>query len=195
VVWIDYNSNGLANFKTAAENEGVSTTDTEACTTRTDIHFFYESGPVKKCLMELLMSTLAKDNWVLITAHSHQNGQYSYDNAYYFTRTNYTTPTVAVSTVPAPASAQMEHKAVFWSSVFDFKTSAENEGVSTTDMEACSGRGGNWYNIPSLEQKCLVELLLSTLAKDNWTLASSNAVVYSSFERSAYHFTRPVQTS
>ena len=123
-------------------------------------------------------------------AHSHPFSTSAYDNAYYFTRTNYTTPTVAVSTVPA----QVEHKAVFWSWVSDFKTSAENEGVSTTDMEACSTSTSNWYNIPSLDQKCLVELLLSTLEKDNWTLATAHAFGYDT-NQFAYHFTRPVQTS
>ena len=199
MVWGDYYSSsttyssGLPNFKTAAENEGVSTTDMDACTNATSGNWLYQSGPVKKCLMELLLSTLAKDNWALITAHSHPlrvgNSMYSNDNAYYFTRTNYTTPTVAVSTVPAPASAQMEHKAVFWSnSVADFKTSAENEGVSTTDMEACTSTS-YWSLLTSLEQKCLVELLMSTLAKDNWTLIQALS------EHGSYFFTRPVQTS
>ena len=99
VVWND-GSNGLGNFKTAAENEGVSTTDMEACTTTATTGTWSSgvSGPVKKCLMELLLSTLAKDNWALIMAHSHPYGTAAYDNAYYFTRTNYTTPTVTVST-------------------------------------------------------------------------------------------------
>ena len=185
VVWNDYSSSppdGLANFKTAAENEGVSTTDMEVCTTVTTGMWYTLSGPVKKCLMGLLLSTLAKDNWALIMAHSHPHSTTAYDNAYYFTRTNYTTPTVAVSTVPAPApapapsaSVSMEHKAVFWYTVPDFKTSAENEGVSTTDMEACTTSTDYWYKISSLDQKCLVELLLSTLAKDNWTLTTSHA--------------------
>ena len=156
--------------------------------------------------MELLMSTLAKDNWALIMAHAHALSSSRYtgfiDNAYYFTRTNYTTPTVAVSTVPAPApvsaplaSVSMEHKAVFWGNgVADFKTSAENEGVSTTDMEACSTSNNQWYSIQSLDQKCLVELLLSTLAKENWTLITAHAYG-SNTDRNAYHFTRPVQTS
>ena len=50
------------------ENEGVSTTDMEVCTTATTGMWYRLSGPVKKCLMELLLSTLAKDNWALITA-------------------------------------------------------------------------------------------------------------------------------
>ncbi|CAL6384622.1 unnamed protein product [Bathycoccus prasinos] len=209
VVWIDQRDSngglyiGLSNFKTAVENEGVYTTDMEACTTATTGSWSGVSGPVKKCLMELLLSTLAKDNWALITAHSHPYGDSAYDNAYYFTRTNYTTPTVAVSTVSAPsASVSMEHKAVFWSDyVSDFKTSAENEGVSTTDMEACTTSINDawWYNIQSLEQKCLVELLLTTLAKENWTLTTHNAFGSDrnpyQFRTNAYHFTRPVQTS
>ena len=60
----------------------------------------------------------------------------------------------------------------------DFKTSAENEGVSTTDMEACSHLLLllNWYSLPSLDQKCLVELLLSTLEKENWTLSYTQRI-------------------
>jgi hypothetical protein len=196
VVWIDA-YNGLFNFKTAAENEGVSTTDMEACTTTATTGTWSSgvSGPVKKCLMELLLSTLAKDNWALIMAHSHPYSTSAYDNAYFFTRTNYTTPTVAVSTVPAPsASVSMEHKAVFWNSVADFKTSAENEGVSTTNMDACITSTSYWTDIQSLEQKCLVELLLSTLAKENWTLITAHAYGSNTY-KNAYHFTRPVQTS
>ena len=92
----------------------------------------------------------------------------------------------------------MEHKAVFWYTVADFKTSAENEGVSTTDMETCiTSTTPEWHFLSSLERKCLVELLLSTLAKENWTLTTYNAHNpddgWSS--RDAYHFTRPVQTS
>ena len=111
-------------------------------------------------------------------------------------------PPVVVSTVPAPASApsasvRMEHKAIIWRSVSDFKTSAENEGVSTTDMEACGTFSSSliWYNIQSLVQKCLVELLLSTLEKDNWTLATTHAFGATYTDTNAYHFTRPVQTS
>ena len=200
VVWNDSNPAGLANFKTAAENEGVSTTDMEACTTATTGTWSSGvSGPVKKCLMELLLSTLAKDNWALIMAHSHPYSTAVYDNAYYFTRTNYTTPTVAVSTVSAPpASVSMEHKAVFWGSAFsDFKTSAENEGVSTTDMDACTTSNPSYYyELSSLDQKCLVELILSTLEKENWTLTTAHAWVTGGWtERIAYHFSRPVQAS
>ena len=108
-------------------------------------------------------------------------------------------PPVVVSTVPtyiyvSTVPAQVEHKSVFWHSVSNFKTSAENEGVSTTDMEPCITYTSYWHNLPSLDQKCLVELLLSTLAKDNWTLATSHAFGYQT-SRNAYHFTRPVQTS
>ena len=101
-------------------------------------------------------------------------------------------------TVITPSSyVSMEHKAVFWDSVSDFKTSAENEGVSTTEMDACStSTASNWYYSPSLDQKCLVELLLSTLEKENWTLITAHLTfVGSSTGRNAYHFTRPVQTS
>jgi len=99
-------------------------------------------------------------------------------------------------TVITPSSyVSMEHKAVFWSnSVPDFKTSAENEGVSTTDMDACSTSTSWWYSLPSLEQKCLATLLLSTLEKENWTLITAHAYGYDT-NNNAYHFTRPVQTS
>ena len=99
-------------------------------------------------------------------------------------------------TVITPSSyVSMEHKAVFWTSVPVFKTSAENEGVSTTDMDACiTVLYTYWYSLPRLEQKCLVELLLSTLAKENWTLITAHAWG-SNTNNNAYHFTRPVQTS
>ena len=98
-------------------------------------------------------------------------------------------------TVITPSSyVSMEHKAVFWDTVPVFKTSAENEGVSTTDMDACSTSTDWWYNIQSLDHKCLVELLLSTLAKENWTLITAHAWGYNTLNN-AYHFTRPVQTS
>ena len=102
-------------------------------------------------------------------------------------------------TVITPSSyVSMEHKAVFWDTVLsDFKTSAENEGVSTTDMDACiTVLYTYWYSLLSLDQKCLVELLLSTLAKENWTLITAHAWGYNSNSKNnAYHFTRPVQTS
>ena len=98
-------------------------------------------------------------------------------------------------TVITPSSyVSMEHKAVFWDTVPDFKTSAENEGVSTTDMDACSTSTQNWYNIQRLDQKCLATLLLSTLEKENWTLITAHAWGYNTYNN-AYHFTRPVQTS
>ena len=155
------------------------------------------STPQRTCVLMILVDKLLRDNWRLMSVPEYWNGAYG---SVLFTRTNYTTPTVAVSTVPAPASAQMEHKAVFWSSVSDFKTLAENEGVSTTDMDACVmttvGLGfDSWYDFPSLGLKCLVELLLSTLEKDNWTLATAHAWGRIHTDRNAYHFTRPVQTS
>ena len=141
----------------------------------------------------ILADKLLRDNWRLMSLPEYWNGAYG---SVLFTRTNYTTPTVA-ATVSAPsASVSMEHKAVFWQTVADFKTSAENEGVSTTDMDACSTYTSWWCGIPSLDQKCLVELLLSTLEKENWTLITAHAWGYNSNTRNnAYHFTRPVQTS
>ena len=111
--------------------------------------------------------------------------------------------------MPEPAKdtpssiASIEHKAVVWNDdssngLSNFKTAVENEGVSTTDMDACSTSTTTyWQSVPTLDQKCLVELLLSTLEKENWTLTAYNAHNpgdgWSS--RDAYHFTRPVQTS
>ena len=145
----------------------------------------------------ILADKLLRDNWRLMSVPEYWNGAYG---SVLFTRTNYTTPTVA-ATVSAPsASVSMEHKAVFWGSTLsDFKTSAENEGVSATDMDACTTSNPTsssyWYNLSSLDQKCLVELLLSTLAKENWTLTTTHAWGGSSTDRSAYFFTRPVQAS
>ena len=86
-------------------------------------------------------------------------------------------PAPAPAPVSAPSSSvSMEHKAVFCdSTVSDFKTSAENEGVSTTDMEACiTSTTTSFLDLPSLDQMFLVELLLSTLANENWTLATTD---------------------
>jgi hypothetical protein len=140
----------------------------------------------------ILADKLLKENWRLMSVPEYWNSAYG---SVLFTRTNYTTPTVAVSTVSAPsASVSMEHKAVFWYTFADFKTSAENEGVSATDMEGYNPHDGNWYRLTSLEEKYLVELLLSTLAKDNWTLITAHAYGQNTY-KNAYHFTRPVQTS
>ena len=187
-------------FTEVMEREGVSEDEISDCSYTVDSGVWNRwasaSTPQRTCVLMILVDKLLQENWRLMSVPEYWNREYG---SVLFTRTNYTTPTVAVSTVPAPASAQVEHKAVFWSDyVSDFKTSAENEGVSTTDMEACiTTTETYWYNIPSLGQKCLVELLMGTLAKDNWTLTTYNAHNpgdgWSS--RDAYHFTRPVQTS
>ena len=187
-------------FTEVMESEGVSEDEISDCSYTVDSGVWNRwasaSTPQRTCVLMILVDKLLRDNWRLMSVPEYWNDAYG---SVLFTRTNYTTPTVAVSTVPAPASAQVEHKAVFWSDyVSDFKTSAENEGVSTTDMEACiTTTETYWYNIPSLGPKCLVELLMGTLAKDNWTLTTYNAHNpgdgWSS--RDAYHFTRPVQTS
>jgi len=187
-------------FTEVMEREGVSEDEISDCSYTVDSGVWNRwasaSTPQRTCVLMILVDKLLRDNWRLMSVPEYWNDAYG---SVLFTRTNYTTPTVAVSTVPVPASAQVEHKAVFWSDyVSDFKTSAENEGVSTTDMEACiTTTETYWYNIPSLGQKCLVELLMGTLAKDNWTLTTYNAHNpgdgWSS--RDAYHFTRPVQTS
>ena len=143
----------------------------------------------------ILVDKLLQENWRLMSVPEYWNNAYG---SVLFTRTNYTTPTVAVTVSAPSASVSMEHKAVFWQTVADFKTSAENEGVSTTDMETCiTSTTPEWHFLSSLERKCLVELLLSTLAKENWTLTTYNAHNpddgWSS--RDAYQFTRSVQTS
>ena len=89
-------------------------------------------------------------------------------------------------TVITPSSiASIEHKVVIWIEAQNsgeniglpnFKSAVENEGVSTTDMDACETTTyDNWNSIPSLDHKCLVGLLLSTLAKENWTLITAHA--------------------
>ena len=140
----------------------------------------------RTCVLMILADKLLRDNWRLMSVPEYWNSAYG---SVLFTRTNYTTPTVAVSTVPAPASAQVEHKAVFWGGYYfsSFKAAAENEGVSATDMEDYNPHDNHWSNLGILEQKYLLELLLSTLAKDNWTLITALS--------DTYFFTRPVQTS
>jgi len=146
----------------------------------------------RTCILKIVVDKLLQENWRLMSVPEYWNSAYG---SVLFTRTNYTTPTVAVSTVSAPSSSvSMEHKAVFWQSVPDFKTSAENEGVSTTDMDACSTSNSAWYNIPSLDQKCLMEFLLNTLEKENWTLITAHAYGQNTYNN-AYFFTRPVQTN
>ena len=186
-------------FTEVMEREGVSEDEISDCSYTVDSGVWNRwasaSTPQRTCVLMILVDKLLRDNWRLMSVPEYWNDAYG---SVLFTRTNYTTPTVAVSTVPAPASAQVEHKAVFWSSVADFKTLAENEGVSTTDMEACitptAYNGWGWTDLPILNLKCLVELLLSTLEKDNWTLATAHAFGFST-AKNAYHFTRPVQTS
>ena len=100
-------------------------------------------------------------------------------------------------TVITPSSyVSMEHKAVFWRYVLFLISKLRRKmkvfprpiwmRVVPTTTE--------WYSLPSLEQKCLVELLLSTLAKENWTLITAHAYGSNTYNN-AYHFTRPVQTS
>ena len=71
---------------------------------------------------------------------------------------------------------------------------AERKARLDEDMEACTTSTSDWYNLPSLEKKCFVELLLSTLEKENWTLITAHAYGSNTYYN-AYHFTRPVQTS
>ena len=183
-------------FTEVMEREGVSEDEISDCSYTVDSGVWNRwasaSTPQRTCVLMILVDKLLRDNWRLMSVPEYWNDAYG---SVLFTRTNYTTPTVAVSTVSAPsASVSMEHKVVFWYTVADFKTSAENEGVSTTDMDSCSTSTDYWYKISSLDQKCLVELLLSTLAKENWTLITAHAFG-SDTHKNAYHFTRPVQTS
>jgi hypothetical protein len=186
-------------FTEVMESEGVSEDEISGCSYRAYFGggWFPWSGAStsqRTCVLMIVVNKLLQENWWLMGVPEYWNTAYG---SVLFTRTNYTTPTVAVSPVSAPsASVSMEHKAVFWGSVPDFKTSAENEGVSTTDMDACSTSTDWWYGIPSLGHKCLVELLLSTLEKENWTLITAHLTYTgSNTGRNAYHFTRPVQTS
>ncbi len=200
------NSQYGTSFPEVMEIEGVSEDEISGCSyaVYSDggwARWNYASTSQRTCVLMILVDKLLQENWRLMSVPEYWNSAYG---SVLFTRTNYTTPTVAVSTVSAPsASVSMEHKAVIWSNnVADFRTSAENEGVSTTDMVACSSStstSNDWSNISSLYQKCLVELLLSTLAKENWTLTTHNAFGSDrypyEFRTNAYHFTRPVQTS
>jgi hypothetical protein len=197
IVW-DYNLlSEKTSFTEVMGSEGVSEDEISGCSYTVYngdwTSWSSASTSQRTCVLMIVVDKLLQDNWRLMSVPEYWNSAYG---SVLFTRTNYTTPTVAVSTVPAPsASVSMEHKAVFWYTVPDFKTSAENEGVSTTEMDACStSTASNWYYSPSLDQKCLVELLLSTLAKDNWTLITAHAFG-SDTHKNAYHFTRPVQTS
>jgi hypothetical protein len=194
---------GETSFTEVMESEGVSEDEISGCSYKVEsgngvvgwARWNSASTSQRTCVLMILVHKLLQENWRLMSVPEYWNSAYG---SVLFTRTNYTTPTVAVSTVSAPlASVSMEYKAVFWSNTLsDFKTSAENEGVSTTDMEACTTSINNawWYNIQSLEQNCLVGLLLSTLAKENWTLATAHAYGSNTYAN-AYHFTRPVQTS
>ncbi|CAL6319069.1 unnamed protein product [Bathycoccus prasinos] len=195
-------------FVEVMESEGVSEDERSDCsypesyTNAGNDAWNDVSTTQRTCVLMIVVNKLLQENWRLMGVPEYWNTAYG---SVLFTRTNYTTPTVAVSTVPAPApvsapsaSVSMEHKAVFWRLVTDFKTSAENEGVSTTDMETCitsTNTYSYWWNLRSLDQKCLVELLLSTLEKENWNLATTHAFEYDAHVTNAYHFTRPVQTS
>ena len=198
IVWdYDLYLSEKTSFTEVMGSEGVSEDEISDCSYQVYspsggwVSWSSASHSARTCVLMIVVNKLLQENWRLMSVPEYWNSEYG---SVLFTRTNYTTPTVAVSTVSAPsASVSMEHKAVFWQTVPDFKTSAENEGVSTTEMDACStSTASNWYYSPSLDQKCLVELLLSTLAKDNRTLTTTHA--YNTY-KSAYHFTRPVQTS
>ena len=237
IVWdassFSYQS-GETSFTEVMEREGVSEDEISGCSFALGssqhvgvggwVPWSGASTSSRTCVLMILADKLLRDNWRLMSVPEYWNSAYG---SVLFTRTNYTTPTVAVSTVPAPASAQVEHKAVIWNDSDDsgnyygfdnFKTAAENEGVSTADMDACipasrktlrlllfsKGEGSelklDWYSISGPVKKCLMELLLSTLAKDNWVLITAHSHPYreggsARVVDNAYYFTRPVQTS
>ena len=189
-------------FTEVMESEGLSEDEISDCSYGVQYTDYVKDPPwvrwssasitSRTCVLMILADKLLRDNWRLMSVPEYWNGAYG---SVLFTRTNYRTPTVA-ATVSAPsASVSMEHKAVFGGTTLsDFKTSAENEGVSATDMEGYNPGDDYWSRLTSLEKKYLVELLLSTLAKENWTLATAHAYGSNTYAN-AYHFTRPVQTS
>ena len=205
IVWDVYShsyKSGETSFTEVMESEGVSEDEISGCSYTVNDNGWGGWDPwssvsttQRTCVLMIVVDKLLQENWRLMSVPEYWNSAYG---SVLFTRTNYTIPTVAVS---APsASVSMEHKAVFWGSTLsDFKTSAENEGVPATDMEGYNFTDDAWYRLTSQQQKYLVELLLGTLAKDNWTLTTHNAFGSDrypyGFRTNAYHFTRPVQTS
>ena len=121
------------------------------------------------------------------------NSYFSITKPIRFKRTTPITSSVATST-----PIILEHKLVFWNNSYgDFKTSMVNEGITTSDIEACylySGTSADWEqmwaDVPSINKICLVRLFTSTLEKENWTLVSSKTI-YRFEENTSYHFTRP----
>ena len=155
----------------------------------------------RACVLTVLLNKLTKDNWELEGPLENDIGlgwdaysspaTYAYSNPITFKRT-----TPLISSVATSKSALLEHKLVFWNNTYaDFKTSAVNEGITTSNIEACySGTTADWeqmwVDIPGAKQMCLVLLLKSTLEKENWTLKTAN-VLHNVDTRYAYHFTRP----
>jgi len=155
----------------------------------------------RACVLTVLLNKLTKDNWELEGPLEYDIGlgavansgpaTYAYSNPITFKRTTPLTSSVATS-----KSALLENKLVFWNNTYaDFKTSAVNEGITTSNIEACySGTTADWeqmwVDIPGAKQMCLVLLLKSTLEKENWTLKTAN-VLHNVDTRYAYHFTRP----
>ena len=155
----------------------------------------------RACVLTVLLNKLAKDNWELEGPLEYDIGlgrdaysnpsTYAYSSPITFKRT-----TPLMSSVATSKPAILEHKLVFWNNTYaDFKASAVNEGITTSDIEACySGTTLDWeqmwVDIPGAKQMCLVQLLKSTLDKENWTLKTAN-VLHTVDTRYAYHFTRP----
>ena len=163
----------------------------------------------KACVLTVLLNKLAKDNWDLVSVMEYDEGipgMYSfYSNSWSagslgsitkpirFKRTTPITSSVATS-----SPIVLEHKLVFWNNSYgDFKQATVNEGITTSDIEACylySGTDADWEqmwaDVPSINKICLVRLFTSTLEKENWTLVSSKTI-YRFEENTSYHFTRP----
>ena len=163
----------------------------------------------KACVLTVLLNKLAKANWDLVSVMEYDEGipgMYSfYSNSWSagslgsitkpirFKRTTPITSSVATS-----SPIVLEHKLVFWNNSYgDFKRATVNEGITTSDIEACylySGTDADWEqmwaDVPSINKICLVRLFTSTLEKENWTLISSKTI-YRFEENTSYHFTRP----
>jgi hypothetical protein len=146
--------------------------------------------------LTVLLNKLAKDNWDLVSVMEYDEG---FPNIHSITkpiRFKRTTP--ITSSVATSSPIVLEHKLVFWNNSYgDFKRATVNEGIITSDIEACylySGTDADWEqmwaDVPSINKICLVRLFTSTLEKENWTLVSSKTI-YRFEENTSYHFTRP----
>jgi len=155
----------------------------------------------RACVLTVLLNKITKDNWELEGSLEYDVGTDAGGDAWFYSGESskpitFKRTTPLTSSVATSKSALLEHKLVFWNNTYaDFKTSAVNEGIITSNIEACySGTTADWeqmwVDIPGAKQMCLVLLLKSTLEKENWTLKTAN-VLHNVDTRYAYHFTRP----